>query len=318
MQRSALWLVAIAVIWSGVTSQLLGQDKSEIAPPENIPLETKDGVLLQATWFPGNKGKESVPVILLHDWKGSRGQYSEFGLHLQKLGYSVIIPDLRGHGDSVRVKGRDALIDVEKMTKLEVAAMLEDIETCKRFLMQKNNDGKLNIDLLTVVAAGGMSVHALEWSMRDWSYIPLNGKKQGQDVKAIVLLTPEKTLKGLSMNQLLKNPLIAGKGPIRPLSMYIAIGGKGQEKFTKDAKSIHSTIEKSRPKLTFTGSAAEQEAQRLEKQDLYYEELPVEFQGADLVNPQTNTNFHERVAAFIYYRVELKKDDFPWTDRKKN
>ena len=37
-----------------------------VFPVENLALETRDGVLLSAKYFPGTKGKEAVPIIMLH------------------------------------------------------------------------------------------------------------------------------------------------------------------------------------------------------------------------------------------------------------
>ena len=35
-------------------------------PPEPVDLTTDDGLELNATFFPGTKGKDSIPVILIH------------------------------------------------------------------------------------------------------------------------------------------------------------------------------------------------------------------------------------------------------------
>ena len=42
-------------------------DEAEIPPPEDpVDLTTDDGLEMKATYFPGTKGEESIPVILLH------------------------------------------------------------------------------------------------------------------------------------------------------------------------------------------------------------------------------------------------------------
>ena len=51
---------------------LFAQDTEAVPPPEDIRLETKDGVAISATWYPGTKSKESVPVILCHAWGDDR------------------------------------------------------------------------------------------------------------------------------------------------------------------------------------------------------------------------------------------------------
>ena len=68
-------------------------------------LRTGDGLELALTYYPGTKGKQTIPVVLLHGWKQSRNDYKDLAPALQKLGYAVIVPDLRGHGESTRLKG---------------------------------------------------------------------------------------------------------------------------------------------------------------------------------------------------------------------
>ena len=64
---------------------------------------------MKATYYPGTKDEESIPVILLHGFKGNRKDFTKedegLAWFLQKnLGCAVIVPDLRGHGDSTKVR----------------------------------------------------------------------------------------------------------------------------------------------------------------------------------------------------------------------
>ncbi len=66
----------------------------------NITLNTHDGVTLGATYYGSLLGKEAVPVIMLHQYKGSRADFKDLALALQAKGCAVLVPDLRGHGQS--------------------------------------------------------------------------------------------------------------------------------------------------------------------------------------------------------------------------
>ncbi|GAF68686.1 unnamed protein product, partial [marine sediment metagenome] len=60
-----------------------GSRKKKPPKPEEIRLPTGDGVTLTATYYPSTKGKETVPVILLHMYKHGRKDYNELASLLQ-------------------------------------------------------------------------------------------------------------------------------------------------------------------------------------------------------------------------------------------
>lgn len=73
--------------------RLLGRDDNMV---------TEDGVILSVTYYPGAKGKESIPVVLLHDKNGDAGEFDILIPELVKQGMAVLVPDLRGHGKSTK------------------------------------------------------------------------------------------------------------------------------------------------------------------------------------------------------------------------
>ena len=79
-------------------------EENKLPPAEDITLTTKDGVVLHCSWYPGVNEKETVPIILLHGWEEDRHVYKDYALFLQqKHGHAVIVPDLRGHGESTEL-----------------------------------------------------------------------------------------------------------------------------------------------------------------------------------------------------------------------
>ena len=98
------------------------KEKEKILPPEKVTLNAPD-MTLTATYFPGPKGKDSVPVVLLHMFKRNRNDYDALAKYLQSQGHAVLVPDLRGHGDSTTktIAGTSETLDPQKFTKTDYA-----------------------------------------------------------------------------------------------------------------------------------------------------------------------------------------------------
>ncbi len=260
MKCSLLARVMLAVLVAGVCwmvesprladaaprIQDASEQDDEVEPALDVSFETKDHVLLVATYFAGPPSKETPAVILIHDWDSDRGRMYEFAKYLQKdLKCSVLVPDLRGHGKSVRTSDTDKKIDRSRFKKADVASAIKDLEQCKRFLMKKNNKGELNIEMLTMIAVGKTGVQAVKWCVDDWGWAPtVGGLKQGQDVKLLCLISPSEKIKGVSMKPFLKTPLMTGKG-MPPLPLQIVWAQKNSTSLAQ-SKEIYDVIAKPR------------------------------------------------------------------------
>ncbi len=168
-----LILFAVLVLYGAFSSRLFAVEdnkpgqktalpskaaEAELPRPEDIAMQTADNVLLTATYYRGGKGKESIPVVLLHGWKHNRTDYTKyFAPYLQSKGFAVVVPDLRGHGDSTRLKtlhGKDETLDAITLAPNQFNLMVtQDMKAVKDFLWEKNNAGELNLDKLCVVGA---------------------------------------------------------------------------------------------------------------------------------------------------------------------
>jgi hypothetical protein len=161
--------------------------KEDEFAPQRITMDVKkEGIQLVATWFPpiieekGKKKKKNnedvdpepsksvAPFILVHEWSRNRSDLLAMGAFLQSMGHAVIVPDLRGHGESTAMAGSSKALDYKDFRKAnEKASAVRDIDQCKRFLQEKNNEGLLNIDLLNVVAVGDSAHLAIAWAISD-------------------------------------------------------------------------------------------------------------------------------------------------------
>ena len=245
-------------------------DKEKLNAPETVTLETRDKVELVCTYYPPAAikapadptakegeadpdtntevvpvdGKRITPYIILHDWKSSRADTQALAKFLSSQGNAVITPDLRGHGESIRVVGVDDPIDVADFKLNEIGATLEDIETCKRFLVQKNNAGELNIDMLAVIAIGKTVPMATQWVVQDWTkFAPYSkGIKQAQDVKFLIMIAPERKLGPYSMNRSSGSPIFAG-----PNALPTIVSWSNASASASDSQSIYNRLDKKRP-----------------------------------------------------------------------
>jgi pimeloyl-ACP methyl ester carboxylesterase len=296
----ALWaaIISLALAWAsgGVVSAEEKKDPPKIPPPEELELETRDGVILKATFFPGTQGKETVPVVLIHGYEGNRTEYAGLAKALQAAGHALLLPDLRGHGQSVQAKNAKDPLKATSLKPAQFAQMVEiDLERCKRFLMEKNNQGELNINKLCVVGSEMGAVVAANWTLLDWSWPALANMKQGHDVKALVLISPDWTFKNLNFAAVFTHPQVC-----RDVSVLILVGAD-KRKAVRDAERINGMFER-------THSDPEKPAGK----DLFYIDLPTSLQGTKLVNEKFQVD--KVIAQFIQRR--LVSQSFPWQDRR--
>lgn len=278
-------------------------------PPKIIDLVTKDGVTLKITYYPSSGGKDSAVVVLLPDLKDSRGVMSGLAKRLQAPSQgdvhkpmAAVTVDLRGHGDSVsRVLpgGRTGEITASRLRKADYVAMVqEDIEAVRRFLVEKNDAGELNLNRLAIVGAGlGASV-ATNWAAQDWSAPPLAVGKQGQDVKSLVLVSPRWNFSGLTMQEALRQRGVASE------VAFLILFGNEDRKSASDAERVYDQLARNRPASSGDGN----ELSSLMKIDTTKTKL----QGTQLMK-QGGANFENLVIRFI--AKHNNEPSYPWTDR---
>ncbi len=291
---------------------------TKLPDPQPLTLKTADLVSLHCTYYPGGiiegrdkkysrkSGKEVVPVILLHGWEGQRGDYDALASYLQKQGHAVVVPDLRGHGRSTKLKlpnGNEIVIDRDRMRSSDINSMVKDVEAVKKFLLQKNNAGELNIEMFCIVGAELGAIIGVNYAALDWSRPQLSFQKQGRDVKALVLLSPLQSFKGATLAKALLTPAVK-----QILSVMLVVA-EGDLKSIKDTKAIHKRLEK-----YHKGPKRQDVA---EKKDLFLiTKKKTRLKGTDLVHPRANLDVHVDVMTFIKLRLVNKKEDHAWKERK--
>ncbi len=273
-----------------------GAKKPEV---EDVTLDTKDGVYLRCSYYPGADSKTTVPILILHGWQSSRSEIHPFALYLQSLKHAVLVPDLRGHGRSTQQRNLrpgepDLEIKAEKMQRRDIERTILDVEACKQFLLTKNNAGELNIEQLVVVGFEFGALLAVNWAAADWNARSLPAYKLGQDVKALALISPPRKFQGITCQQALNHPAVRSE-----LSVLIVAGAEDPSAMG-DAKRIFNGLEK------FHTDPSEQ--------DLIPIWSATSLQGVKLLNARS-FKVPETIAYFIDQRLAKRADRFPWTDR---
>lgn len=304
------WITLGLVAWLAFgTTDAWAQRARRIAPPEDIKLTTKDGVKLALTYYPSNLAKEAVPVVMLHDYKESRTVFNGLAEALQSPADSerdsraVITVDLRGHGEStvqVAPDGRVRDLDASRLGPADFQAMVtQDMDEVRKLLVEKNDAGELNLNSLCLVGAGMGANIAVYYAAYDWSFPQLAARKQGQDVKALVLASPEWSFRGLPLLRALKQPDVR-----QQLSFFIVYGDQ-DPRAKKDALTVKKNLAKYHPE------PPRDKARELK--DLFLVGLPTELQGTILL---TNRDFNMLPDLEVFLDARLTEKHFPWVSRK--
>jgi pimeloyl-ACP methyl ester carboxylesterase len=270
-------------------------DEIPLPAPEDVQLRTKDGLHLHAVYYAGTQKKQSVPIVLLHAYNGDCHDFDDLALLLQRRGHAVIAPDLRGHGESKEINrdGRSEKIETASLRGPDFADMwTHDVETVKSFLIVKNNAGELNIDKLCVVGAEMGAIIAANWAQLDWSWPILSSGKQGQDVKALVMISPESNFKGMKLIDAISAP------DIRSELAIMLIAGRKNSRYGEEANKLYKHfakyhVDKTSPTLEL----------------LRPETKP---QGAKLLS-EKSLGVEAAIVKFIDLMV---KKPFPWDERR--
>jgi pimeloyl-ACP methyl ester carboxylesterase len=272
----------------------------KLPDPEEISLDTKDGMTLKATFYPGTAKKEAVPVIMVHGLEGSRGDFHALATQLQTMGHASIVPDLRGHGQSKaqkRADGSSITLEAEKLNRPMLEAMDYDIQACKKYLMEKNNTGELNIEQLCVIGSEFGAILAVRWAAADWNLPQLPAYKQGQDVKALVLLSPPSSVKAVTLREAL---------PALPANMSILIiAGSKDGKSAAEAKKLHGQLQLHHSKS--------------DDKDLFLLQPENALSGVKLLGNAVAIDgvpVRNMIGNFIDKRLVQRKAEFVWQERK--
>jgi pimeloyl-ACP methyl ester carboxylesterase len=304
--------VVLAALGSAAAAQ---QPMAKAPPPVEVTLPTKDGVQLRATYYPSSAGQQAVPVVMLHDFNETRAVFDPLARALQNppqpagpgapeiASRAVLAVDLRGHGGSkqaVRPTGERTELESNRLQQRDFFDMVDlDMEAVRRFLVEENDAGRLNLNSLGLVGSGMGANVAILWAAKDWATPPLPVRKQGQDVKALVLLSPRWNFRGLMLREPMRFPPIQ-----RELSVLLAYGADDRA-VADDCENLIEIFSKHHP---------EPAADRVEElKDFYVYAPKTNLQGTKLLTSQA---FDLGPKIFKFIESRLGRQAFPYSVRK--
>ncbi len=309
-KRNRVWLVlmylaaivATGIIVAGTASAQRPKPAKKVTDPKlkprRVTLKAKDGVQLNAFFFPSDKGKEAISVLLVHEWKGQASPYGPLVIALRDAGCAVLVPDYRGHGGSkeyINARGKEDTFNIAQMNTRDVESIISlDLEKAKAFLKEENDEENLNLNALVVIGVREGCVMAAHWTERDWNFPSVGRMKQGQDVKCLVLISPEKQIKGIAIDPPLSNANLI------QLPMMIVAGKSSPE--AAEAERVAKRVESAKKRIG-KGVASGFE--------LLMVDTPLS--GPSLVNDVSGVI--PAIAKFVKANVVISDDENPWIKR---
>jgi dienelactone hydrolase len=142
---------------------------------EHVLLKTEDKVEVSGKFYLP-KGKDRVPAAILVHAPGGEGEsLKDLAESLQKRGLAVLVPDLRGHGTSVREDMDWSKLDAEGQARLWAFAA-RDLEACAEWLRSRSDIHTSNLTLIGVLGGCTLAAHH---AVRD------------ENARALVLISPQ-------------------------------------------------------------------------------------------------------------------------------
>ena len=216
---------------------------------------------------------------------------------------AVIAADLRKHGQSKPTSGVKGAGKKKgsgsKLTRFDYQLMVtSDMEAIKKFIFSEHQNKRLNMRKLGVVAAGMSSPVAVAFAANDWSKKPHSDAPtvaartpRGQDVRALVLLSPQGSLPGMTINRPMK--FLKGKA-----AFLVCVGERRSRAQLADANRVYN----------FLKPISDDPEKRMN----WMNSFPVQLQGTDLLGKQIGVE--NVVVGFLKRYVGDLKD--PWKDRR--
>lgn len=280
-------MLALPLIAGAASSAAAAEEAPPVPEPERLSLRTTDADRVDLTaWFYAAAGEENplATVLLVHDLGGDHTTLEDLAVALQRGGCAVVVPDLRGHGESRIARLTESAGGREQSDLLKrndfmamaataggrlrkQAAVRGDLECVRNWLKERADGGDL--DTLYVVGSGLGAAVATTWTLADAAWPPVASGRQGGDVQGVVLIEPALVTRGFSMSRLLNLEPIRSELPV----MILSAAG------SRDATRVFEQFKRSRPNDWFDSREGTDSAARDTEATVIYLSLPARAAG---------------------------------------
>lgn len=318
MQRTFRMKTALLACLAALASgPLFAQGDKPLEPPSDRAVTTEDGVKIWFTYYKSNKGRESPVVVLLHENGGNRFNWKN-GL-AEKLhgdGFAVIAVDLRQHGDSRPNAGNANQPDPKKGKKTAGPELIQgdyeamarlDMEEIKNFIFKEHQQENLNMNKMGIVGAEmGASVAAyfaaIDWGKEPYQDgLPGTETPRGQDVHALVLISPQKNYHGIAMPTILQEL----RNPLFKIAFLFCVGKNDPQDRPGQTKSMFEQ----------TAALGGKEGDKNER-IFFRGDYAGTLRGNQLVTGPHKQTVEGTIVKFLENHLKNTKDATPWRDRQ--
>ncbi|MFW3145713.1 MAG: alpha/beta hydrolase [Thermoplasmatota archaeon] len=142
----AVMVALLIIIAALVTISLLDKSGEAREDRRDIFMAASDGVVINATFYQA-PGSGSETIYLVHDIGQDRTVWEDFARELQSMGYNVMAPDMRGHGESTQSIYPDVdILDWREMGHKDFLRFENDIQVCYNWVHGEDPEGNPNTD----------------------------------------------------------------------------------------------------------------------------------------------------------------------------
>jgi hypothetical protein len=272
---------------------------------DDIVLTTADNWEIHVTYLQSDQGKETPVVVLLHREGGNRQVWlgkEGFAERLHKLNYAVVAVDLRKHGQSV-TDAPGARGDVSNFDRNRMVTF--DMEAVKKFIFTEHMAKRLNMNKTAIIAPEMSAAVAVNYTRFDWLKTPHDdgiGTPRGQDIRALILLSPERNPRGLPTGKSLGylGKLAGNSVPALQFSMLFGYGTEDRMDKRGATKRMYKVV-----------SSVKGSKDRVKLKSYSYS-----YRGNDLIGKNNRkTHCEEHMLGFLNDRLK-KLTQTAWRDRR--